>query len=343
MEEQYATPATWILETIWAGVRLIVSPAKLGLSTWLVWLSSGHINNLYNTTFWTLVQQGGMGAREAEERLSGTVSKDKNEILFKEFGINYNNEPECFRKGTIMYRDVSDQDYGVLNCNVWAATVLPHASSRDTRTFEVVQIIQTITIRRGGRRIKTYRSREHIKTHPRYRKFVYDGAASTRQSGRPAETIRANFRNLTRAAYIAGTPNVVSIASYIKFVTTPNVSFPLVHALTATFATKITTKGTGWKIPKPPPLQSREPADDAVPQQSAQQPISTQLDASFTTSHRDITTRQAPLHFADTPSALAHDTQAELKATNVPQCAEPHNTDKLFPRSTAVRLQLGFL
>lgn len=67
----------------------------------------GHINNLYNTTFWALVQQGGMDARDAEQRLSGTVSSDKNEILFKEFGINYNNEPECFKKGSVLYRDVS--------------------------------------------------------------------------------------------------------------------------------------------------------------------------------------------------------------------------------------------
>jgi tRNA(His) 5'-end guanylyltransferase len=67
---------------------------------------SGHINNLYNTTFWALVQQGGMAPREAEQKLSGTYSADKNEILFKEFGINYNNEPECFKKGTVLYRDV---------------------------------------------------------------------------------------------------------------------------------------------------------------------------------------------------------------------------------------------
>jgi tRNA(His) guanylyltransferase len=67
----------------------------------------GHINNLYNTTFWTLVQQGSMSPQEAEQKLSGTVSADKNEILFKEYGINYNNEPECFKKGTILYRDVS--------------------------------------------------------------------------------------------------------------------------------------------------------------------------------------------------------------------------------------------
>ncbi|KAH9863903.1 hypothetical protein J1614_009835 [Plenodomus biglobosus] len=64
----------------------------------LIDLMLGHINNLYNTTFWTLVQQGGMDPRAAEQRLSGTISSDKNELLFKEFGINYNKEPECFKK-----------------------------------------------------------------------------------------------------------------------------------------------------------------------------------------------------------------------------------------------------
>ena len=29
----------------------------------------GHINNLHNTTFWALVQKGGMDVRQAEERL----------------------------------------------------------------------------------------------------------------------------------------------------------------------------------------------------------------------------------------------------------------------------------
>ena len=29
----------------------------------------GHINNLYNTTFWNLVQKGGMDTTKAEERL----------------------------------------------------------------------------------------------------------------------------------------------------------------------------------------------------------------------------------------------------------------------------------
>jgi len=32
--------------------------------------SVGHINNLYNTTFWALIQQGGMDGKEAEKELA---------------------------------------------------------------------------------------------------------------------------------------------------------------------------------------------------------------------------------------------------------------------------------
>ncbi len=52
-----------------------------------------HINNLYNTAFWGLVFKCGMSNREAQEELSGTLSKE-NEILFSDCGINYNDEPE---------------------------------------------------------------------------------------------------------------------------------------------------------------------------------------------------------------------------------------------------------
>ncbi|KAE8823263.1 hypothetical protein HRS9139_09672 [Pyrenophora teres f. teres] len=86
--------------------RAVLYPSDDNLRDYLSWRQVDcHINNLYNTTFWTLVQKGGMGAREAEQRLKGTVSSEKNEILFKEFGINYNNEPDCFKKGTVLYRD----------------------------------------------------------------------------------------------------------------------------------------------------------------------------------------------------------------------------------------------
>lgn len=39
--------------------------------------------------------------------LQGTVSSDKNEILFSRYGINYNNEPEMCKKGSVVFRDVS--------------------------------------------------------------------------------------------------------------------------------------------------------------------------------------------------------------------------------------------
>ena len=43
-----------------------------------------------------------MSGQEAEDRLRGTLAHDKNEILFKEYKINYNNEPEMFKKGSIL-------------------------------------------------------------------------------------------------------------------------------------------------------------------------------------------------------------------------------------------------
>jgi len=48
------------------------------------------------------VQQSGLTADQAEERLNGTVSSDKNEILFSQFNINYNNLPQMYRKGSVL-------------------------------------------------------------------------------------------------------------------------------------------------------------------------------------------------------------------------------------------------
>ena len=45
-----------------------------------------------------------MTNQEAEQRLKGTFANDKNEILFSQFGVNYNNEPDQYKKGTTLYR-----------------------------------------------------------------------------------------------------------------------------------------------------------------------------------------------------------------------------------------------
>lgn len=85
--------------------RTVLYPSIQNLRDYLSWRQADcHINNLYNTTFWTLVQQGEMSNTEAEEFLKGTLSSDKNEILWSRFNLNYNNELAIFRKGSVAFR-----------------------------------------------------------------------------------------------------------------------------------------------------------------------------------------------------------------------------------------------
>ncbi|KAJ1643399.1 tRNA-histidine guanylyltransferase 1-like [Coemansia asiatica] len=86
--------------------RVVMYPSEHILRDYLSWRQVDcHINNMYNTCFWALVNKGGMTQKEAEKRLSGTLSKDKNELLFSEFEINYNNEPAIFKKGSVIIRE----------------------------------------------------------------------------------------------------------------------------------------------------------------------------------------------------------------------------------------------
>jgi len=55
---------------------------------------------------------GGQTPQEAEAALAGTLSNDKNELLFSRFGINYNNEDAIWRKGSVVFRDFRDKDKG---------------------------------------------------------------------------------------------------------------------------------------------------------------------------------------------------------------------------------------
>ncbi|XP_059202729.1 probable tRNA(His) guanylyltransferase isoform X2 [Centropristis striata] len=83
--------------------RVVLYPSNRNLKDYLSWRQADcHINNLYNTVFWTLVQKGGLTTTQAEDRLKGTLAADKNEILFSEFDINYNNESALHRKGTTL-------------------------------------------------------------------------------------------------------------------------------------------------------------------------------------------------------------------------------------------------
>lgn len=91
--------------------RLVMYPTQKEVRDYFAWrqadsmflpLILAHINNLYNTVFWALVQQGGKSEREAHDILKGTVSAEKHEIMFQQFGINYDKLPAFFRKGTTL-------------------------------------------------------------------------------------------------------------------------------------------------------------------------------------------------------------------------------------------------
>jgi len=81
--------------------RIICYPNLDVLIDYFRWRQADcHVNNLYNTTFWAFVKSG-KTQKEAHDTLKGTTSAEKNKILFEQFAINYNNEPDIFKKGTV--------------------------------------------------------------------------------------------------------------------------------------------------------------------------------------------------------------------------------------------------
>ena len=84
--------------------RVICYPNFDILNDYLKWRQTDcHVNNLYNTVFWAIVKSGN-SEKDAHGLLKGTTSAVKNQMLFEKYGKNYNNEPEMFRKGTVMVR-----------------------------------------------------------------------------------------------------------------------------------------------------------------------------------------------------------------------------------------------
>ncbi|CAK5274889.1 unnamed protein product [Mycena citricolor] len=86
--------------------RIVLYPSEAQIRDYFSWRQTDtHINNLYNTAFWALVQQGGETTTQAHATLKGTLSKQKHEILFSRFQINYNALDARFRKGSVLVRE----------------------------------------------------------------------------------------------------------------------------------------------------------------------------------------------------------------------------------------------
>ncbi|KAL5728464.1 tRNA(His) guanylyltransferase [Ranunculus cassubicifolius] len=85
--------------------RSVCYPSNKELYDYLSWRQVDcHINNQYNTCFWMLVKSG-KTKQEAQDILKGTLTQDKNEILFQQFDINYSTLPAIFRKGSCVFKD----------------------------------------------------------------------------------------------------------------------------------------------------------------------------------------------------------------------------------------------
>jgi len=86
--------------------RIVLYPGEKEVRDYFSWRQADtHINNLYNTAFWALVQAGGMSTAQAHETLRGTVASTKNELMFTRFGINYNELSARYRKGSVLVRE----------------------------------------------------------------------------------------------------------------------------------------------------------------------------------------------------------------------------------------------
>ncbi|KAL7420846.1 tRNA-His guanylyltransferase [Cryptotrichosporon argae] len=84
--------------------RVVLYPSERDVRDYFGWRQADtHINNLYNTAFWALVQSGS-STKDAHKALQGTESRDKNELLFSRFGTNYNALDPMFRKGSTCVR-----------------------------------------------------------------------------------------------------------------------------------------------------------------------------------------------------------------------------------------------
>ncbi|KAF9439209.1 hypothetical protein BGZ76_008575 [Entomortierella beljakovae] len=91
--------------------RAVLYPSDVEIKDYFAWRQADtHINNLFNTSFWALVEKGGLTPKAAEIRLSGTDSKDKNEMLFTEFNTNYSKLPAIYRKGSVLLREEIPKD-----------------------------------------------------------------------------------------------------------------------------------------------------------------------------------------------------------------------------------------
>ncbi|KAB7503224.1 tRNA(His) guanylyltransferase 1 [Armadillidium nasatum] len=101
--------------------RLVLYPTIESVRDYLSWRQADcHINNMYNTCFWKLVNEKGFSRTSAQEYLKGTFSEDKQRILKEELGFIYSDDEPMFRKGSVICKDnlSGDNTLVVKHCDI---------------------------------------------------------------------------------------------------------------------------------------------------------------------------------------------------------------------------------
>ncbi|XP_059642588.1 tRNA(His) guanylyltransferase 2-like [Cornus florida] len=89
--------------------RAVCYPSAVIVRDYIAWRQVDcHINNQYNTCFWMLVKSG-KSKSEAQDYLKGTQTREKNELLKQQFGIDYNTLPIMFRQGSSVFWDKEEK------------------------------------------------------------------------------------------------------------------------------------------------------------------------------------------------------------------------------------------
>ncbi|CAN6807297.1 unnamed protein product [Brassica oleracea] len=84
--------------------RAVCYPTYKIILDYLAWRQVDcHINNQYNTCFWMLVKSG-KTKTQSQDYLKGTQTREKNELLSNQFGIEYSALPLIFRMGSSVFR-----------------------------------------------------------------------------------------------------------------------------------------------------------------------------------------------------------------------------------------------
>jgi tRNA(His) 5'-end guanylyltransferase len=104
-----ANAATPLRSTPAFDARCVEYPTARTVRDYFAWRQAdAHVNNQYNTAFWALVQRLGLSPAGAQRALKGTGTGDKNQLMF-ECGINYNDLPQRYRKGSVICWEVVEE------------------------------------------------------------------------------------------------------------------------------------------------------------------------------------------------------------------------------------------